>query len=182
MTVNSRPDKQLGKDGQYRKDSLNKKSQTNVEKRAGRIVLSPVPLDYLGVEGYVVAGTPLETEEDIVKLIRKGITKKYISHLIKSTNIPANEMAEIMEITPTRLSSMKPGTMMEKSQSEKAIQIARLYTLGEQVFEGREDFEKWMNGCVPSLGKKRPKHFLDTITGINFLMDELNRMRYGVYS
>ena len=71
---------------------------------------------------------------------------------------------------------------MEKSQSEKAVNIARLYSLGEKVFGSKEEFNKWMNGRVPSLGKQRPKEYLDTTSGINLLMDELGRMQHGVYS
>ena len=91
-------------------------------------------------------------------------------------------MAEIMETTPKKLAAIKPGTVMERSQSEKAVNIARLYSLGEEVFGSVEEFNKWMNGLVASLGKKRPKTYLDTGSGINLLMDELGRIQHGVYS
>ena len=137
---------------------------------------------YLGGRGALSMKSPLETDQDYIRLIRKGVTKKSIDFLMEAADIPAVEMAEIMEITPRKLAAIKPDTLMEKSQSEKAVNIARLYALGEEVFGSKEEFNKWMNGRVPSLGKKRPKEYLDTSSGINLLMEEIGRIQHGVYS
>ncbi|MBX9785193.1 MAG: DUF2384 domain-containing protein [Chitinophagaceae bacterium] len=137
---------------------------------------------YLGGKKNLTLKALPETEEDYIQLIRKGISKKSIDHLIETTSIPAVVMAELLETTPRKLAAIKPNTLMEKSQSEKAVSIARLYALGEEVLESKDEFQKWMNGRVPSLGNKRPKEFLDTTSGIQMLMDELNRIQHGVYS
>ena len=140
------------------------------------------PEEYLGGKKNLSAKVFLETEQDYIKLIRKGVSRKSIDHLMETTSIPAVEMAELLETTPRKLAAIKPNTLMEKSQSEKAVNIARLYALGEEVFESKLEFQKWMNGRVPSFGNKKPKEFLDTASGIQLLMDELNRIQHGVYS
>ena len=148
-----------------------------------KVKFGPTTADiYLGGKKNLPVNSLLETEQDYIKLIRKGITKKSIDFLMEAADIPAVEMAEIMEITPRKLAAIKPDTLMEKSQSEKAVNIARLYALGEEVFGSKEEFNKWMNGRVPSLGKKRPKEYLDTSSGINLLMEEICRIQHGVYS
>ena len=151
------------------------------EGMTGGISLKAEARLYLGKK-YLSVKAPLETEEDYIWLIRKGIPKKSIDHLISTTDIPVVEMAELMETTPRKLAAIKPDTIMEKSQSEKAVSIARLYALGEEIFGSKEEFNKWMNGRVQSLGKKMPKEYLDTTSGINLLMDELGRIQHGVYS
>lgn len=137
---------------------------------------------YLSAEEELPLRPHLNTETDYIELIRTGVTKKSIDHLINTTEITVNEMAQLMEITPRKLAAIKPDVIMEKSQSEKAVNIARLYSLGEEVFDSKEEFNKWMNGRVPALGNKKPKEYLDTTTGINLLMDELVRIQHGVYS
>jgi putative toxin-antitoxin system antitoxin component (TIGR02293 family) len=137
---------------------------------------------YLGDKNDLPPKAQFESETDYIQLIRKGVSKKSIDHLIEATSITAAEMAELMETTPRKLAAIKPNTIMEKSQSEKAVNIARLYSLGEEVFGSKEEFNKWMNGRVPSLGKQMPKEYLDTASGINLLMDELGRIQHGVYS
>lgn len=137
---------------------------------------------YLGGKKKLSVARPVETEQEYIHLIRKGIRKGALDHLMLAANISPSEMAEIMEVKPKVFAALKPNTLLEKSQSEKAVNIARLYALGEEVFGSAAEFDKWMNGRVPSLGKKRPKEFLDTASGISLLMDEVGRIQHGVYS
>lgn len=137
---------------------------------------------YLGGKENLTVKTPLDTEEDYIHLIRKGIRKKSLDHLVEATAISVSDMAAIMQTTSKELAALKPNELLEKDQSEKVVNIARLYAMGEEAFGSAAEFNKWMNGRVPSLGKKRPKDFLDTSSGINLLMDEISRIQYGVYS
>jgi putative toxin-antitoxin system antitoxin component (TIGR02293 family) len=137
---------------------------------------------YLGGKKNLGIKNPLQTEDDYIRLIRKGIRKTSVDHLIAATSISADEMAEILQISDEELQKIKPDQILEQDQSEKAVNIARLYASGEEAFGSVKEFSRWMNGRIPSLGNKRPKEYLDTTSGINLLMDEITRIQHGVYS
>ncbi|MBL7729805.1 MAG: hypothetical protein JNM88_01395, partial [Chitinophagaceae bacterium] len=76
---------------------------------------------YLGGKKKLSIGRPVETEQEYIHLIRKGISKGALDHLMLAANISPSEMAEIMEVKPKVFAALKPNTLLEKSQSEKAV-------------------------------------------------------------
>lgn len=142
----------------------------------------PTPEVYLGGKQNLTIKTPLETEKDYIHLIRKGVRKSSLDCLMEAADISLKDMADIMQVTGKELASKKPNELLEKDQAEKAVNIARLYALGEESFGSADEFQKWMNSRIKSLGNQRPKDFLDTSSGISLLMDEIIRIQHGVYS
>lgn len=139
-------------------------------------------LDYLGGRAAVLAGTKVQEEKDFITLIKKGIPRKSLDHLIQSTGLTAAELAAVMHTSDRTLRRYKPSTLLNPEQSERIIEIARLYSRGEEVFGNLEDFKIWMDSAVPSLGGISPKEFLDTSMGIEILMETLGRTEQGVFS
>lgn len=128
-------------------------------------------------------GKPLaSTEQDYIVAIRKGIPAEVVIALSEKTMLPTAELAEILQIPAQSSKSFSADAMLSKSQGEGVVMIARLYAMGEEVFGNTIEFNKWLNGKVPALGKQKPKDYLDTISGINLLMNELGRIQHGVYS
>ena len=124
---------------------------------------------------------PLKEEQDFIELIKKGIPRKSLDHLMLNTGLTATELATVMHTSDRTLRRYKPSKLLNPEQSERVIELARLYSRGEEVFEGLDPFREWMEGAVLALGNKRPKDLLDTSLGIEMLMDELGRIEQGVF-
>lgn len=138
-------------------------------------------IDYLGGRASVLSGTRVQEEKDFIPLIKKGIPRKSLDHLMSITGLNAQEMAAVMHTSDRTLRRYKPSTLLNPEQSERVIEIARLYSRGEEVMGSLELFRSWMETKNISLGNRIPKEFLDTSLGIEILMDTLGRIEQGVF-
>ncbi len=125
---------------------------------------------------------PVKNERDFIDVIRKGIPKKAIDNLVDKTGIPANEMATLMRLSDRTLRRYSPQTLLSPEQSERVIELSRLYSRGQVVFGNLENFKEWMNSTVMALGNIKPKSLLDTSLGIDILMNELGKIEHGIFA
>ncbi len=133
-------------------------------------------LNYLGTKA-----TP-KNEAEYIDIIRKGLSRKSLDKLMMITGLSAQEIASFIHVSDRTLRRYKPSTLLSPEQSERVIEIAELYAVGEETFGSIESFREWMDSRVWSLGHKRPKEFLDTLKGIQFIKNELLKIQYGVLS
>jgi len=125
---------------------------------------------------------PVKNESDFIDAIRQGIPKKAIDNLVDKTGIPVNEMAILMRLSDRTLRRYKPQTLLNPEQSERVVELSRLYSRGEDVFGNLENFKEWMNSTVMALGNIKPKTLLDTSLGIDILMNELGKIEHGIFA
>ncbi len=118
----------------------------------------------------------------LISLIKSGITRKSLDDLIFATGLTLSEMADCMHLSERTLRNYTPSTHLGPDPSERAIEIALLYERGKEVFGTLDSFKKYMDTTVLALSNSKPKSFLDTSVGINFLMEELGRIQQGIFS
>ena len=135
----------------------------------------------MGLAGKKEFGT-IENEADFITVIREGIPKHAMTHLMDITDISLSEMAAIVHASDRTLRRYKPQQKLPQEQSERMIEIARLYGKGEEVLGSIEEFKLWMDTFLLPLGNRKPKEYLDTSIGINILMNELGRIQHGVFA
>jgi putative toxin-antitoxin system antitoxin component (TIGR02293 family) len=138
------------------------------------------PGSFLGIAGGSLYGT--NAQERQLRLIRGGLTRSSLDTLMLKTGLSIYELADILEVTDRTLRRYSPGDVLNKRLSERALEIAKLYSRGEEVFGDTYTFSRWMNAEIPALGHRVPKSFLDTSIGIQMLMDELGRIEHGVFA
>jgi len=124
----------------------------------------------------------MNDEVFFIELIRKGLPKKVLDILIEKTGLNEDEMATILHISRRTIQRREPSEYLNPEQSERLLELTRLYIRGEEALGTPERFKDWINTKVLTLGDKKPKEFLDTSIGINMLLDELGRIEHGVYS
>jgi putative toxin-antitoxin system antitoxin component (TIGR02293 family) len=139
-------------------------------------------LEFLGGRGSVLSGTVVKEEKDLITLIKKGIPRKSLDLLITETGLSASEMAAVMHTSDRTLRRYKPSTLLNPEQSERLIEIARLYSRGEEVLGSMENFRQWMDSDLLSFNQHKPKELLDTSMGIEMIMDALGRIEQGVFA
>lgn len=124
----------------------------------------------------------INRESDFINLIRSGISKKSLDHLIQIIGYSISEIADIIHVSDRHLRRYAANEKLNTEQSERLVELARLYSRGETVFGSIEAFNNWMSSEVLAFGNQKPKSFLDTSLGIDMLMNELGRIEHGVYS
>jgi putative toxin-antitoxin system antitoxin component (TIGR02293 family) len=124
----------------------------------------------------------VKNENDFINIIRTGIPKQAMTHLMQVADLTLNEMASIIHTSDRTLRRYSPSQKLSQEQSERMVEMARLYSRGEEVFGTIEKFKEWMDAILLPLGNKKPKEFLDTSLGISMLMDELGRIEHGIFA
>ena len=124
----------------------------------------------------------IEGKFDFIDLIRKGVSRKALDFLMETTGITPVEMASIMHTSDRTLRRYTASKLLNPEQSERVIELARLYSRGEDVFGSLDAFKEWIDSSVIALGNKKPKEFFDTSLGIELLMEELGRIEHGVFA
>ena len=138
-------------------------------------------IEYLGLASKTAL--PKRPEDHFfIDLIRKGLPKKVFDHLMKRTGLTEDEMSMILHVSKRTLQRRDLSSEFNPEQSERLIELAKLFTKGEDVFGGPDQFKEWIDSRIWSLGNKKPREFMDTSIGLSILMDELGRIEYGVYS
>ena len=124
----------------------------------------------------------VENVSDFINCIREGVPKKALDNLIDITGISSTEMSGIIRTSDRTLRRYSPKQKLNAEQSERVIELAKIYSRGEEVFGTLDTFKEWMSSSVMALGNKKPKEFLDTSMGIEMLMDELGRIEHGIFA
>lgn len=116
---------------------------------------------------------------ELISRIRKGVKKSDWKQLIQYTGSTEKEFEHIL---PVSISSMQKKTIYGKETSERIYELARLFGLGYEVFDSKEDFKKWLMTPSKTLGNKVPFELLDSSFGFEMVENEIIRIQYNVYS
>jgi putative toxin-antitoxin system antitoxin component (TIGR02293 family) len=77
---------------------------------------------------------------------------------------------------------MQKNTVYNKETSERIYELARLFGLGYEVFDTKDDFKKWLMTPSKPLGNIIPFELLDSSFGFELVENEIIRIQYNVYS
>ena len=122
----------------------------------------------------------LSNDFDIVKLARQGFSKHVLLALAKKVSLNIQELAIILHISERTLQRYDDDAIIKTEYSEKAIELARLYARGNEVFGSMDNFKIWMK--TPSLvfNSESPLSLLDTSAGFDLVFTELGRIEHGI--
>jgi putative toxin-antitoxin system antitoxin component (TIGR02293 family) len=129
-----------------------------------------------------VVGNSKDTPEfkmELIGRIREGVKKTDWKQLIHDTGSTEKEFEHIL---PASISSMQKKTVYGKETSERIYELARLFGIGYEVFDSKEDFKKWLMTPSKTLGNKIPFELLDSSFGFEMVENEIVRIQYNVYS
>ncbi len=118
----------------------------------------------------------------LIPIIRQGLPKKQLDHLIASTGLSLSMMAHILHISERTLHRYSSDTTLNPDISERILEIAQLYAKGAETFGDLDRFKSWVHYPSMALGHKAPLDYLDTSIGIKLLEDELGRIEHGVFA
>lgn len=116
---------------------------------------------------------------ELIGRIREGVKKTDWKELIQFTGSTEKEFENIL---PASISSMQKKTVYDKETSERIYELAKLFGLGYEVFDTKEDFKQWLMTPSRTLGNKIPFELLDSSFGFEMVENEIVRIQYNVYS
>jgi putative toxin-antitoxin system antitoxin component (TIGR02293 family) len=72
--------------------------------------------------------------------------------------------------------------IIKTEYAEKAVELARLYTRGEEVFGSMDKFKLWIKTPSHVFKSEAPVAMLDTSVGFDMVFKELGRIEHGIFA
>jgi len=123
----------------------------------------------------------LSNDFDIVKLARQGFPKRVLLSLAKKISLNIQELSAILHISERTLQRYDDEAIIKTEYAEKAVELARLYTRGEEVFGSMEKFKLWVKTPSHVFKGESPVNMLDTSAGFDMVFKELGRIEHGIF-
>jgi putative toxin-antitoxin system antitoxin component (TIGR02293 family) len=100
--------------------------------------------------------------------------------MITVANYDKDFAADLLDVSYKTITRyQKENKKLSPLQSEFILKTIVLYNKGEKVFGSSESFTQWLKKPAFGLGNRTPTTFITTVTGINYILDELNRIAHG---
>ena len=100
--------------------------------------------------------------------------------MITVANYDKDYAADLLDVSYKTITRyQKENKKLSPLQSEFILKTIVLYNKGEKVFGSNESFTNWLNKPAFGMGNRVPKTFITTVTGIHYILDELNRIAHG---
>ena len=100
--------------------------------------------------------------------------------MVVVSNYDKDFAADLLDVSyKTVARYQKEKKKLSPLQSEYILKTIVLFNKGNQVFGNKESFNRWLDKPSFGLGNRIPRAFITTVGGINFVVDELNRIAHG---
>lgn len=129
-----------------------------------------------------VKQSSFSTDYDILQLTRHGLQKRVLLGLAKKISLTLQELSNIMHISERTFQRYEDSDIVKPEYSEKAVELARLYTRGEEVFGSMDNFKIWMKTPSAVFNSESPIALLDTSFGFDMVFTELGRIEHGIFA
>ena len=124
----------------------------------------------------------LSNDFDVIKLARNGFPKRVLLALAKKISLNIQELAYILHISERTLQRYDDDAIIKTEYAEKAVELARLYTRGEEVFGSMDKFKLWIKTPGYVFKGETPVSLLDTSAGFDMVFRELGRIEHGIFA
>lgn len=119
------------------------------------------------------------SEKDFLIGARQGIQKSMLLTIARESGLTLKELSSYLRISTRSIQEKEPTQLIAPGPSERALYIAKLFKQGTVLFGSQEKFHNWLNAKNAVMGGETPASYLDTFSGIQLVLDELNAIEYG---
>jgi putative toxin-antitoxin system antitoxin component (TIGR02293 family) len=119
---------------------------------------------------------------DVIELARQGFSKRVLLSLAKKISLSIQELSNILHISERTLQRYEDDVIIKTEYAEKAVELARLYTRGQEVFGSIDKFKLWMKTPGLVFKGEAPVSMLDTSAGFDMVFKELGRIEHGIFA
>ncbi len=115
----------------------------------------------------------------IVFSAQEGVSAKIFEDVVKLFG-HSDYMTEVVDLTRKTIKKYhKEDMKFSPSRSEIMLKMISLYQSGISVFGDRDAFMNWLTKPAYGINGKIPFNLIKTSDGIDLIMEELDRIRYG---
>jgi putative toxin-antitoxin system antitoxin component (TIGR02293 family) len=119
----------------------------------------------------------------LVHAIREGVSFDFFQLIKERTPFNEEDWASFLGISTKSLqrNKAKESFVFKPIQSEKIFELAEVTHLGNEVFDEEATFYSWLNTPCFALGNLKPIELLKDSYGKEIVVNELNKIDYGIF-
>ncbi|MDZ7773292.1 MAG: antitoxin Xre/MbcA/ParS toxin-binding domain-containing protein [Balneolaceae bacterium] len=125
---------------------------------------------------------PIENEIELVEYARKGVTKGALKRIANYSGLSIKELASLFPVSERTLHRYQDHEKLSGDLSERTLLLGRIIIKSIEVFGSKEEMSAWLHGPVYALGHRSPLRLMDSVSGMQLVLDILGRIEHGVYS
>jgi len=121
------------------------------------------------------------TNRTFLEIARSGLHMSDFQRLYTMAPFTISEWAYMLNVSDRSLQRyIKSGHRFSTPESEKLLRLAHLFNRGVSVFEEAERFFGWLKHPSPVFKGETPLSMLDSIFGLEMVLDEIGRIEHGI--
>jgi putative toxin-antitoxin system antitoxin component (TIGR02293 family) len=121
-------------------------------------------------------------ESALIDRIRNGLPGETVITLARKIGVAQKDVAGWLHTTTRTLQRhIETRQNLSPEISDRVAQLVRVYCRCNEVFKDEEKVSAWLKAPNYALGGVVPTTLLDTIPGIELVLDELGRIEHGVF-
>ena len=121
--------------------------------------------------------TMMQLHEAVVHRLPTGVVESLEENLCTNREV----MLETIAVSPRTLARRKKEGVLSTEESDRALRVARIAALAEEVLGSRDEAIGWLQRPNRSLGGRVPLELVRTDAGAAMLADVLGRLEHGVF-
>ena len=120
----------------------------------------------------------------VIHSIKQGISYELYHQIQSITPFTEEDWANYLNIsTKTLQRNRKEAKFVFKPiHSEKILELVEVSLRGREVFDSGEQFYHWLQTPSVALGNQKPMDLLQDSYGKELIMEELNKIEYGIFA
>lgn len=130
----------------------------------------------------IIGGQPhvMSDTAKALKVIREGLEFSAIDAATDALQVNQKFFIPLIGGNVRSFQRKSAEDRMSPQQSEHTLAILTLVAEAESYFGNREKALNWMKSKKLAFGNQSPLDYCDTMTGIEFVADEINKLKYGM--
>ncbi len=122
----------------------------------------------------------LRTVDALETRLRNGLPFRALERLMESAQLSREHAVKLFGVAPRTLVRRKNTGTLTFEEANRVVQFADLFAFAAHVFGKREGAARWLQTPNPYLGGFAPIERLDNALGRKAVLEELNRIAYGM--
>ena len=127
-------------------------------------------------------GLRARNSAQVIAALKAGLPVGSFNRLQGALAIPAQELADIVQIPVRTLARRQKEKRFDVDESERVLRIGSLFDRAVAVFGNEDQARQWLKSPQRALDGRTPLEYADTEPGAREVEDLLGRLEYGVFA
>jgi len=119
----------------------------------------------------------------LVRKVEKGLSFRAFERMQANLGMPAQRLAELVDISPRTLARRRERGLLDAAQSDRLLRASRLLGGAIELFEGDDEAARnWLRTPQRGLGGEIPLDLARTELGAREVERLIGRLEHGVFA